>query len=212
MFLEIASSVIATIIITLLIIIWGYLKSNIFNKFILKISGVGIVKIYKNRRESEIFLFKENTNSKKLKIITNRGLPFSEPSLSKNFLSNLESLENCKMLVINPKSIYSRERADEIKKIAKKGWNKNNFSQDIIFVANKLLEIDKVELKYHNEKSIFRFIITTEYIYLSGFLSKRFGKDLPVIKAKKDTLLYDIFERYFDFIWAKSYDNIQDKK
>jgi len=204
--LSILSSIFAAIIISAFVAIWKYAKTIIVQRIVFGFLDVGISQIYNNRTLSEEELFSENINTSKLKIMTNRGLPFCDPSMSSHPLQKWLKLENAQMLIINPESKGAERRANEIGNIATRDWKNEYLYDDIWKVAIRAGNLEKVNLRFHNEESIFRLIITSDYAYISGFLADDFGKNVQVIKVDKHSFLYSLFERYFDLAWEKSTD------
>jgi hypothetical protein len=59
----------------------------------------------------------------------------------------------------------------------------------------------KIKLKLHDTIPIFRICICDKYCFLSFYTSKYIGKNSPVFLFDSNTIIYHVFEYYFDFIW-----------
>jgi len=192
------------------VILYGFNKVKLVpvQKLLNRFFKIGISRVYKNRKEANKFLYKENNETKSLKILTNRGYFFSSHSKgeeSDQAVSLWKNLESAEVLLLNPNSVHTKNRYEEIVSFAEdKAWSLEHFKSDIKNSAYKLKDIPNVDVKLHNEPSIFRIVITDDNLYLSGFPSSNYGRDKPVYKIPKDSFLFDIFLKYFNSIWDRS--------
>lgn len=200
----VVSSLVATALGVMALRIW-ILARPLNRRFVLKLLRIGIDGYYGDRRTMERDLLNHNRTTRKLWIITNRGLPLGDPAVEGVPIFKWAELEQARMLLLNPESESARRRAAEIKaltRIAK--WDYDHFKADIRNSALKMEGLDKVALRLHSEPSVFRLILTDDYAYISGFPRRQFGVDIPVIRAPVGSFLYDLFEKYFDEVWLRS--------
>lgn len=201
--LGVGSSVVASLLLSFTILTWKKTRNNSIKRYFLKKLNLGIQNVYKNRKESKLDMDADYEKSNSIRVITNRGFPFSDPSYSENS-PHVSSVKKVKILLLNPYSESAKNRASEIIKMDKSGWRLEHFQRDIINSAKKLDDHDNIEVKFHAEPSVFRLVLLDNSGYLSGFLRKYFGRDCPVYKFMAGTFLYNLFDKYFDSIWEKS--------
>lgn len=198
--------VLGNICFAILVFTLNKLKLINLRKWTLKVLNIGIDQYYKNREESNKYLFDDNKNTKSIKILTNRGYFFADSyDIGDPSLRDWNPLPHSKVLLINPESEYTLKRYKEIKTVAKnQNWNIEHFKSDIKNSAAKMTGIENLELRFHSEPSVFRLIITDDYLYLSGFPGNDFGKNKPVYRIPKNTFLFSLINKYFDEIWERS--------
>lgn len=195
----IASSIIGSIIIAILLLIVKYPKFNDkATTFYLRITN----KVFKNQKEALKQMEKDYEDSSIIKILAIRGKDFSDPGGDLKFLWN--SYE--KQIEIINSSINNKFAIDG--RASSYPSCVNSYEKTLESVHEEMLDKLKKYRNFdyynHNIDLIFRIVIFRKAIYVSFFKCGRTKDDSEVYKYDRDTQMYAAFEKYYDTIKAIS--------
>jgi hypothetical protein len=185
---------------------WSVATDEGLHLFILSELGGEIAEVLPNRAAASTLLYSENESSATLRIMTNRGVGFSDPGSERDHpVSGWRQLPQTRVLLMNPHSKNADRRFRELKPLsAMPGWAFEHFQADINGAARKLGTMEHVDVRFHNEPSVFRIVLTDRYGYISGFPRNDFGRNKRVFKVRSGSLLFELFAKYFEEAWSRS--------
>jgi hypothetical protein len=191
---------------------WSVQTDESLRSFLLSQLGGEIEEVFPNRAVASRRLYEENAETKILKIMTNRGAAFADPSSEREHpVSRWKKLPQTRVMLMNPSSEHADRRFRELKPLSEMpGWDITHFKSDIVSAAQKLRAMNNVEVRFHNEPSVFRVVITDRFCYFSGFPRNDYGRNKPVFKVRADSFLYALFEKYFEEAWNRASQEISD--
>lgn len=169
---------------------------NKFSKYITDVSP--------DQNGFQNLLLEKFRHAKKIEIMVIRGLAiFSlKDSLFYNVLKDKNPNEfNIRILMLDPKSPFVEVRAQEINE------SKNAVTKGIKYSIGELIEVKdaknlNLKIKVYDELPIWRLMFFDNSVFVSSFQKGKEGAKLPMYLFEKDNFSqYDVFERYFNYIW-----------
>lgn len=204
-------SVISSLIASFIFLILTFFFSNRFKDIVImlfcKLIGLGIEKIYKQKKDASDDLEKDINNSTFVKIYTGRGNEF----LKGTFNNILNSDIKTKMSILLPKTNigeneynWVNQRNDEIKVFDTSYENENLLYEQIESIYSYLLihsNRSNINIKRYNFPHFGRIIITDSFAYFTPYKANAHGDKALTIKFSKCSDLYVWLERLFNQIW-----------
>lgn len=164
--------------------------------------------VYDNEEVASDDILLHATNSDEVRVLSNRGnrLTTEERKLSQLISPNQKF---CKLSVLigDPDAEPTKEIAIEFDRL-QNTYTNLSYKEDVRRSVNMLRNLQekyrgRIFVRTHCLPNAFRLLFTDNYLFLSFFSLKGVSASRSrVYRIKKNTFLYDAFDRYFRWAWA----------
>lgn len=177
--------------------------------FLATFAGGGVVRKFKSFNQAKRFIETGIKTSREIKFLAVRGFAVTQETYAlREAIKNYYTSKN-KMIVLlmDPNGDEASKRAHEYGKLHVE-TEVETYLRQIVESANAILDMKKttpnLKLYLHNTPAIYRLVIFEKFCLASFYTKKLTGYSSPVLMVRKNSLLYNVFERYFELTLAKS--------